>query len=210
MAAHPVADGAVALVPPAIQGVNGDAQHFRDIRKRHQLVTRLECHDHLPFRGSHTWGKSLGRRASGLPGPLDRSRTDDRQRPKSRSDSGRSQSNNKNRTRMASLEGIRAPTRADLDAPVGLTCLSARHRHWLWLRARKGPGAQLLFDLLRAVATSSSGGTSDGRRSLAGGPRLQERPVGATTVALNRRETPCLQSGGAGVAERHPCLASRK
>jgi hypothetical protein len=33
MAAHPVADGAIALIPPAIQGVNGDAQHFRDIRK---------------------------------------------------------------------------------------------------------------------------------------------------------------------------------
>jgi hypothetical protein len=29
--------------------VNGDAQHFRDIRKRHQLVTGLECHDHLPL-----------------------------------------------------------------------------------------------------------------------------------------------------------------
>jgi hypothetical protein len=28
-----------------------------------------------------------------------------------------------NRTRMTSLEGIRAPTRADSDAPVGLTCL---------------------------------------------------------------------------------------
>jgi hypothetical protein len=28
-----------------------------------------------------------------------------------------------NRTRMASLEGIRAPTRADSDAPPGLTCL---------------------------------------------------------------------------------------
>ena len=50
--AHPIADRAVALVPPAIQGVNGDAQHFRDIRERHQLVTSLECHDHLPSRGS--------------------------------------------------------------------------------------------------------------------------------------------------------------
>jgi hypothetical protein len=47
--AHPVADWAVALVSPAVQGVNGDAQHFRDIRERHQLVTGLECHDHLPF-----------------------------------------------------------------------------------------------------------------------------------------------------------------
>jgi hypothetical protein len=28
--------------------VNGDAQHLRDIRKRHQPVTGLECHDH-PF-----------------------------------------------------------------------------------------------------------------------------------------------------------------
>jgi hypothetical protein len=52
--AHPVADWAVALVPPAGQGLNGDAQHFRDIRERHQLVTSLECHDHLPFRGSQS------------------------------------------------------------------------------------------------------------------------------------------------------------
>ena len=53
--AHSVADWAVALVPPAVQGVNGNAQHFRDIRKRHQLVTGLECHDHLPFvDGSRT------------------------------------------------------------------------------------------------------------------------------------------------------------
>jgi hypothetical protein len=27
--------------------VNGDAQHFRDIRQRHQLVTGLQRHDHL-------------------------------------------------------------------------------------------------------------------------------------------------------------------
>jgi hypothetical protein len=47
--AHPIADWAVALVPPAVQGVNRNAEHFRDIRKRHQLVTGLECHDHLPF-----------------------------------------------------------------------------------------------------------------------------------------------------------------
>jgi hypothetical protein len=48
--AHPIADWAVALVPPAVQGVNGDAQHFRYIRERHQLVTGPECHDHLPSR----------------------------------------------------------------------------------------------------------------------------------------------------------------
>src|SRR5215217_5910406 len=47
--AHSVANWAVALVPPAVQGVNGNAQHFRDIRERHQLVTGLECHDHLPL-----------------------------------------------------------------------------------------------------------------------------------------------------------------
>jgi hypothetical protein len=70
------------------------------------------------------------------------------------------------RTRMTSLEGIRTPIRADSDAPSGLTACTARHRHWLWLRARKGPGAGLLFDLLRVVATSSSRGTSDGHRSL--------------------------------------------
>src|SRR5215203_3998701 len=42
--AHPIADRTVALVPPAIQGVKGDAQHFRNIRERHQLVTGLKCH----------------------------------------------------------------------------------------------------------------------------------------------------------------------
>jgi hypothetical protein len=47
--AHPISDWAVALVSPAVQGMNRDAQHFRDIRERHQLVTGLECHDHLPF-----------------------------------------------------------------------------------------------------------------------------------------------------------------
>jgi hypothetical protein len=50
---------------------------------------------------------------------------------------------------MASLEGIRAPTQADSDAPAGCT---ARHRHWLWLRARKGPGVRLLFDLLSSCS----------------------------------------------------------
>jgi hypothetical protein len=50
--AHPIADWAITLVPPAVQRVNGNAQHFRDIRERHQLVIGLECHDHLPFRGS--------------------------------------------------------------------------------------------------------------------------------------------------------------
>jgi hypothetical protein len=57
--AHPVADWAAPLVSPAVQGVNGDAQHFRDICERHQLVTGLECHDHLPFRGSRS-GSVLG------------------------------------------------------------------------------------------------------------------------------------------------------
>jgi hypothetical protein len=57
--AYSVADWAVALIPPAVQGMNGNAQHFRDIRKRHQLVTGLECHDHLPFHASQSgsfWG----------------------------------------------------------------------------------------------------------------------------------------------------------
>jgi hypothetical protein len=31
--AHTVADWAVTFASPAIQGVNGDAQHFRDIRE---------------------------------------------------------------------------------------------------------------------------------------------------------------------------------
>ena len=52
VAAHPIADGAVAFVSPAVQGVNGDAQHLREIRKRQQSVTGLECHDHLLSRGS--------------------------------------------------------------------------------------------------------------------------------------------------------------
>jgi hypothetical protein len=43
--AHPIADWAVAFVPPAVQGVKGDAQHFRYIRERHQLVTGIKCHD---------------------------------------------------------------------------------------------------------------------------------------------------------------------
>jgi len=54
--ANPVAEWAVPLVPPAVQGVNGDAQHFRYLRERHQLVSGLECHDHLPFVD-----RSLGR-----------------------------------------------------------------------------------------------------------------------------------------------------
>src|SRR5215211_6773822 len=57
--AHSVADWAVALVPPAVQGVNGDAQHFRNVRERHQLVTGLECHDHLPLRRARS-GSVLG------------------------------------------------------------------------------------------------------------------------------------------------------
>jgi hypothetical protein len=52
VAAHPIADGTVALVSPAVQGVNGDAQHLREIRERQQSVTGLECHDHLLSRGS--------------------------------------------------------------------------------------------------------------------------------------------------------------
>ena len=46
MATNPIADWAVALGPPAVQGVNRDAQHLRDVRERHQPVTGLECHDH--------------------------------------------------------------------------------------------------------------------------------------------------------------------
>src|SRR5215207_4003142 len=47
MTAYPIAGWPVALVPPAVQSVNGDAQHLRDIRQRHQLVTGLQRHDHL-------------------------------------------------------------------------------------------------------------------------------------------------------------------
>ena len=46
MATNPIADWAVALGPPAVQGVNRYAQHLRDVRERHQPVTGLECHDH--------------------------------------------------------------------------------------------------------------------------------------------------------------------
>ena len=45
--AYPIAGWSMALVPPAVQRVNGDAQHFRDIRQRLQLVTGLKRHDHL-------------------------------------------------------------------------------------------------------------------------------------------------------------------
>ena len=51
MTANPIAGWPVALVPPAVQGMNWNAQHFRDIRERHELVSCLECHDDLPFRG---------------------------------------------------------------------------------------------------------------------------------------------------------------
>ena len=62
---------------------------------------------------------------------------------------------------MASLEGITRTTsrlgcarRFDLLAPRGTIIYSSG------LGPAEGPGAWLLFDLLRAVATSSSGGTS--------------------------------------------------
>src|SRR5215211_7480437 len=71
-----------------------------------------------------------------------------------------------NRTRMTSLEGIRAPTRADSDAPAGLACLHREAPSLALAQGPQGPGAGLLFDLLRVVATSSSRGTSDGCRSL--------------------------------------------
>jgi hypothetical protein len=45
--AHPIASWTVASVPPAVQGVNGDVQHLREIGKRHQFVSGLECHDHV-------------------------------------------------------------------------------------------------------------------------------------------------------------------
>ena len=42
MAAHPVADGAVPPCTASGTGCERDAQHFRYIRERHQLVTGLE------------------------------------------------------------------------------------------------------------------------------------------------------------------------
>jgi hypothetical protein len=53
---------------------------------------------------------------------------------------------------MTSLEGIRAPTRADSDAPAGLTCLHREAPSLARLRARKGPDAWLLFDLLSSCS----------------------------------------------------------
>jgi hypothetical protein len=105
MAAHPVADGAVALAPPAIQGVNGDAQHFRDILKRHQLVTTLECHDHLPFPGLQA-GCALGAESPCRPG---RNRRRSGKRP-DRS-TGRGLATVKDLSREATAGGRRPTTR---------------------------------------------------------------------------------------------------
>src|SRR5215218_6598126 len=84
--AHSVANWAVALVPPAVQGVNGNAQHFRDVRKRPQLVTGLECHDHRPFVDGQSGGHFRRAESALRPGrslrTARRLRTGDRQRPK--------------------------------------------------------------------------------------------------------------------------------
>jgi hypothetical protein len=48
--AHPIASWPVAVVPPAVQRMNRNAQHFRDIRQRHQLFTGVQGHDHLLSR----------------------------------------------------------------------------------------------------------------------------------------------------------------
>jgi hypothetical protein len=42
MTAHPMAGWPVALVPPAVQSLNRNAQHFRDICQRHQLLAGLQ------------------------------------------------------------------------------------------------------------------------------------------------------------------------
>jgi hypothetical protein len=60
MTANPIAGWPVALVPPAVQGMNWNAQHFRDISERHELVSCLECHDHLPSRGYLVSGQAFG------------------------------------------------------------------------------------------------------------------------------------------------------
>jgi hypothetical protein len=104
MTANPIAGWPVALVPPAVQGMNWNAQHFRDIRERHELVSCRECHDHLPSRGYLVSGQAFG--PSSQRGELgegagafaqaarpDRSnshRSATVKRPKSRNDSGRS------------------------------------------------------------------------------------------------------------------------
>jgi hypothetical protein len=48
--AHPIASWPVAVGPPAVQRMNGDTQHFRDIRQRQQPLTGLQRHDHLLSR----------------------------------------------------------------------------------------------------------------------------------------------------------------
>ena len=93
MTANPKAGWPVARVPPAVQGMNWNAQHFRDIRERHELVSCLECHDHLPSRDSWfrdrllaprvsaaNWVKALGVRTSGSAGPLEQSQIGDCQK----------------------------------------------------------------------------------------------------------------------------------
>jgi hypothetical protein len=135
---------------------------------------------------------------------------------------------------MASLEGIRAPTRADSDAPAALTCLRARHRHWLWLRACEGPGVRLPFDLLsycsgllkRGAATTSAAATipaADVQRAATGLdpcavnghrwqspgrlllPRRATRPPSKTEVAAARGDT-LAASSGASARELIICL----
>ena len=91
--AHSVAGRTVALVAPAVQGVNRNAQHFRDVRGDISLspawsvmiifLSWMAVREHS---GPPSDGGDLG----AVSGPLDRLRTGDRQRPKSRSDSGRS------------------------------------------------------------------------------------------------------------------------
>jgi hypothetical protein len=53
---------------------------------------------------------------------------------------------------MASLEGICAPTRADSDAPAGLTSMHREAPPSTLVRAREGPGVRLLFDLLSSCS----------------------------------------------------------
>jgi hypothetical protein len=109
--AHPIADWAVAVVSPAVQGMNGDAQHFRDIRERHQLVTGLEGHDHLPFRGSQS-GSVLG-----LPserGDLGAATAACGQAARPDRSTGRVLATVKNLSRETTVGGRRATTRIEL------------------------------------------------------------------------------------------------
>jgi hypothetical protein len=138
MTANAIAGWPIALVPPAVQGMNWNAQHFRDIRERHELVSCLECHDHLPSRGYLVSGQAFG--PSSQRGELDEGAGVFAQAARSdRSNSHRDWRLSEDLSRETTVGGReqqqelkshdqlgrnpRAHTRANADAPAGLTWL---------------------------------------------------------------------------------------